>query len=210
MEKDKQLVESLETPFGKFEIFNDGTFIDFHESLQWVRAPWGMRFEKQAFTGEPIKIDWYRATKLFGIGSQLDSSSSALRGTKLLASKEDQNFQRGDCVVNFAGHTDWRLPTGFELDRIGFYNDGFPGGKTVGPEFEGFEYSEAKGSDKLRETLFPNLHELTGNHLWSANAVHDLMAWSTDFRWPLTDEPKTMLKYVLVVRKINDFAQQNL
>lgn len=67
-----------------------------------------------------------------------------------------EKYKKGKATVLFAGYTDWRLPTAYELNTLGFIN------KIDGD----YEYSYAKKSWDLRERLFPNLKKNTAYQLW--------------------------------------------
>ncbi len=93
----------------------DGTVTSESDRLMWVQAPWGMRWQGgSTFEGEPCRLSWLDATRLFGRGTAVglsDSGTIALSASQIGSTSFSAGYARGSCRVTFAGHDDWRLPT---------------------------------------------------------------------------------------------------
>ncbi|RTE53874.1 DUF1566 domain-containing protein [Arenibacter aquaticus] len=188
--------ELIEHPiFGHLVLRQDGTWIDSKNKLMWIRGAWGTDWNGRDFIGEPLALNWFDATYYFGHGA---TACSDLTGTispkDLLGSQSLEQFKKGKATVLFAGHTDWRLPTAYELNTLGFINK----------IDRDYEYSGAQKPRDLRERLFPNLMKNTGYHLWSATMSHSGRAWASDGSWPPGDARPNLKKYVVFVRSYSD------
>jgi hypothetical protein len=93
----------------------DGTVTSEQDRLTWIQGPWGTRWEGGSeFSGEPCRLSWRDATRLFGRGADVGLSESgtiALSPDQVRSTSADAGYSTGSCRVVFAGHTDWRLAT---------------------------------------------------------------------------------------------------
>lgn len=128
-EKSENKVKVLET---SFNINGDGTLTDLTNRLQWIQAPWGMVWNGDTFKGTPISIDWRKATSLFGKGTKVKgwkqdgTDMGVLKPDLMDASEKHNGYEKGSCIIEFAGHNDWRLPTCVEFHKTMFFsNDPF-------------------------------------------------------------------------------------
>lgn len=184
--------ELIEHPnFGHLVLRQDGTWIDSKNKLMWIRGAWGTDWNGREFIGGPIAINWYDAIHYFGQGTTACSDITGTISSKdLLGSQSLEQYIKGKATVLFSDYTDWRLPTAYELNTLGFINK----------NDRDYEYSGAEKSRELRERLFPNLKNNTGYHLWSATMAHSGRAWASDGSWPPGDAKPNLKKYVVFVR----------
>lgn len=104
----------------RWTVNGDGTVSDRKYGLTWIQGAWGTTWNGNTFIGSPEPISWKVATRLFGKG--VFAYSSRQNGPYGPEEWEDSHvrngYHRGKCTVNFAGHTDWRLPTAFEAATL--------------------------------------------------------------------------------------------
>lgn len=86
----------------------DGTATDPDNRLMWIRAPWGMTWDGKTFSGDPIPISWFEATRMFGKGLSYINGSSVdidcnLNPDERAATAKEFGYHRGCCTVDFAG-----------------------------------------------------------------------------------------------------------
>ena len=192
--KDGQSIEHIDSPVGKYSINGDGTVSDLRNKLMWIQAPWGMTWDGEKFLGEPIKVDWWNATSLFGKGVTLGYPVGTLSEEHLERSKFENGYTKGKCTTSFTGYSNWRLPTAFEINTLGFTD---PSGN-----IKGHERSRSEAANSLRERLFPCLGRITGNYwLWCAHEQGGGMAWAVDGSWAPGDYNAKNRYFVLFVRK---------
>jgi hypothetical protein len=106
----------------------DGTATCEQDRLMWIQAPWGMRWEGgSSFSGAPCPVSWVQAKELFGCGARVGLSKDdtiGLSAEQIRSTGFDFGYKRGTCRVNFAGYSNWRLPTLAEwYTVIGFDNE---------------------------------------------------------------------------------------
>jgi len=176
----------LSSPFGAYSQNGDGTVTHIPSGLCWIRVPWGMVWDGESFTGEPILLSWDEATKLFGRGKTVMSTSSALHGDLLKDSAFENGYKYGSCHVDFAGFTDWRLPTALELDTFAAYEQN--------------SYGDWMWRGKKNLPLILSLYPEWGAkscHLWTATSNGLGISWGFDGRFPVGD-CQTHQKYGVV------------
>lgn len=182
----------IDTPFGTFICFNNGTFIDVTNNLMWIRAYWGMKFDGKHFNCQPVKISWSRATRLFGYGGIVSKPA----GLRMEDIKETDNnvYKRGLCSVHFAEHLDWRLPTANEILTLSFCESDR---NKREDKFDGYRYFDDKKSQELRNKLFPDCVPMYS--VWSANE-NGGYGWLLDGHDNLGDYKKDDQYFILLVR----------
>lgn len=147
----------VNAPNGEWTINGDGTVTDHSNNLMWVQAPWGMQWDHGVFTGEALRIDWVNASRLFG--EDTGASSGYL------------DYKKGSCIVKFAGHDAWRLPTAKEWDSINF--NGSPDRSIqmqLFPYFKGGAFWTATPIEKKNYILFKSIIAKKG---WFGSATND-------------------------------------
>jgi len=181
--------------FGTWVTKSDGTVTDRNNRLMWIRAPWGTTWDGTHFVGEPIKMSWYDATHLFGKGSYIKGTGASLKPKQIENTANTKKYTKGTCTASFAGHSNWRLPSAFELNTLGFY--------TSEKVSEAYSRSSLEAPTLLREQLFPGLGKASENYfLWSADEAGSACAWAADGSWPLGDFRYKAKFFVLLVRSI--------
>lgn len=211
------------TPFGHYIDNRNGTVSHEETGRMWIRAPWGMVWDGTRFTGEPIKLKWEEATRLFGCGAVVDyrvGSTMAFFGReKRAASAYPNDYRLGKCRANFAGHWDWRLPTGDDFQLMSASarphrsgdGDHDPADHQL-TEDEVYEWGWlSTANHRLITRLFPEFYELK-IFLWSANEVGNAVAWAYDGTFPVGDHKIKTPMGVMFVRqgRANDYADTKI
>lgn len=187
----------IETPLGTYICYHDGTFSDMTNKLMWIQAPWGMTFNGKKFKGEPIKLNWYDAAKLFGYGGMIPHPYGGLNKEDIKAYGRKE-YKRGSCTVEFSGYNDWRLPTAEELLTLCF---GVSIEHRNKSKYEGYHNQFDTKSKELKDKLFPDLFNRSVVS-WCANDLGGDLAWYLDANGSasLGDYKKDVEKPVLFVR----------
>ena len=189
----KPTPKTVETSVWRFTDNGNGTVTDLTHKLMWIQAPWGTTWDGEKFLGEPVRITWRDATELFGASVPLAGCGASLGEQDLAQSNYRNGYRKGQCAVLFAGETDWRLPTAFELNTLGFCQPDDPA--------PGFERSWSPAARSLRERLFPDLVDSKGEFwIWCANNKSYSTAWAVDNSWPPGDFEMNSKLRVLFVR----------
>lgn len=136
-----------------WKINADGTATNTDIGFMWVRAPWGMQWDGHSFSGTPTKVPWKQASEMFGRGGWFDSGMASMNEEQLTASQYPNEYEHGNVTVEFAGYSDWRLPTGAESTALV---------KSFHPDKDWED----------REKIFTP--EFTRNRLWTCNGRHKL------------------------------------
>ncbi len=211
----------MPAPFNEWTFNDDGTASDDHNKLMWIRAPWGMEWNGNSFTGEPVKLSWLDATRLHGQSKYVESTNMEWAHPSeedINASRIENGYSWGTSIIRFAGYADWRLPTiyewrtmqyGFylnEMSRTGEYctqtsehlTTGF---KAIFPTINSIEYDRFwpatckrmdTGASKLLGNVFKKV--LGGDS-------SGCLAWSASF-YKFIDEDAKLEKHILLVRNI--------
>ena len=99
----------------RWTVNGDGTVTSETDRLMWAQAPWGTQWDgERAFSGDGLLLSWSEATELFGIGAPVgvaENGTIALSASQLRSTSFQNEYKRGSCRVQFAGYSDWRLPT---------------------------------------------------------------------------------------------------
>ncbi len=159
------------------------------------------------FTGQPVKMDWHDATKLFGRGPDAPTISSVLKGENQEAAKREHGYTPGQATVRFAGYDDWTLPTADELDLLGAYrqNNRESGQRSVYDDWSA--ESTATGSVQARLKIFPWFNDRPTPMIWSATGQSIPYAWAAGDKWPVGDFEKSRLAAtVFFVRHVAPIA----
>ncbi len=191
--KSEEIIESpIDTPFGAFICYSNGTFLDVTNNLMWIQAFWGMKYDGKCFKCQPVNLDWFEATHQFGCGGII-SKPAALR-MEDIKGKDNNKYKHGRCSVDFAGHIDWRLPTAKELLTLSFCEtDDYRGSS----KYEGYRHFGDEKSEALRKKLFPDCPYIYA--VWSANE-NGAYGWCLDGHDNLGDYKKNEDKPILLVR----------
>ena len=202
----------IATPFGHYVDNDNGTISHQESGLMWIRAPWGMVWANDQFHGEPICLTWKDATDLFGkgahVGYEVGATHAAFGYEKKAASEFSHGYNSGRCIVDFAGHYDWRLPTGSEIDTMTPYHfkDSFYSGPIEhGPGLTSQEESDWcwDGSKRISAMarLYPEFSSKR-TRLWTATGLDRTLAWAFDGKFPVGDHLTKTEMGVMFVRKI--------
>jgi hypothetical protein len=173
---------------GEWVINGNGTITNRTHRLMWIQAPWGMKYDGSIFSGTPEHINWTIATKLFGKGNfaYADREQSSYKATDWSLCSFSSGYTRGICSVEFAGYTDWRLPTAPECCMANFEN---------------------KHDLPLRELLWPCYRD---SAFWTANGwkeypsifLQHSMVWKAWFGRPINDANASEAYPVYLVRQV--------
>jgi len=190
------------TPFGHYIDNRDGTVSHEETGLMWIRAPWGMVWNGESFTGEPIKLKWEEATRLFGRGAavnyQVGTTKAFFDRKKRVASAFRNGYRLGKCRIDFASHQDWRLPTADDYQLMSISarphrmgdGDHDPAVHELNDD-EVLEWSWlGRANSRVIARLFPEFYTLTSRRevfLWSATELGDALAWAYDGTFPVGD-----------------------
>ncbi len=186
----------IETPVGTFIRHRDGTYSDLTNNLMWIQAPWGTKWNGNKFTGEPIKLDWNSAIELFGYGGMQTKATNLKKEDIDAHAHGSQKYKRGSCMVTFAGHSDWRLPTSKEILTLSLYD------KEEHFQDSGYHYFSDSKTKELRKQLFPDFHDFPDfPNLWCAND-NGRYGWQSGGGDSLGDEQKNTKRTVVFVRSL--------
>lgn len=206
--------KTLDTSFGKFTLNGNGTITDHKNRLMWIQAPWGMVWNGAFFSGKPISINWFDAVKLFGKGAPVyispeenrEIGDGALPPELMNRSSLQSHYTKGSCTVNFAGFTDWRLPTSED-----YYNT--INNSTENNRNEKWVVDKEIWGNLDPNSVFYNVHFWNG-FFWTANerkynswlekiGLDHKVAWkAAPGRKFVTDDRKELEYFILFVRNI--------
>jgi len=159
------------TPRGTFVNNQDGTVTHTDSGLVFMGGPWGTSYKNGGFSGEPILLTWKDAVRFFGRGSTVSISLGCLTGQNLERSSKRHGYTSGCVRVNFAGHSNWRLPTAIELDLLAMCEE--------------YNYS-AEPARQSRKAMFPYYADTDISELWSATGGGGVDWYLPDW-WPIGD-----------------------
>jgi len=161
----------------KWSINGDRTVTDHTHGHMWTQAPWGMLWNGRSFDGEPLKISWANAVYLFGKGNfagclhdgHLVESRGRMTKEDFEYSDKKKGYTKGKCKVEYAGFSDWRLPTAAEWLTIQFFSESnYP--LCLPSESDEFKYYDFRR--EVTDNLFPYAiekeHSGYGKSYWSA------------------------------------------
>lgn len=182
--------EDVETPFGIFRNNQDGTFTDVQRKLMWMSAPVGMVWDGSTWRGEPIEMTWRVATRKFGrwvacYSWNRDKLGEILQASAPLSCRRN-GFTPGHTKFDFAGHSDWSLPT---LDELTTF--------TFNPIYTSFMYKPTTRTD-------PELLDNQSRRLILAKLFYPLMSpqdylspfWSTWASNPCGWQPRSLISKI--------------
>ncbi len=209
----EMVAKRFKTPRGYYLDNDDGTISHVESSLMWMRAPWGMVWNGAGFEGEPIKLNWAEACRLFGqgaaVGYNVGSSMAYMGLEKLAASAFENGYDKGRCTVHAAGYKDWRLPTAAELNKMtphirDYRRDSVEYEEIMSQltdeDFSNWRYS-GKANKAIRARLYPEFMQ-NPTHLWTATGLGGGLAWAYDGSFPPGDHKTRSEMGVIFVRRI--------
>jgi len=204
------VAKRITTPFGDYVDNDDGTVSHSASGLMWLRAPWGMVWTGQGFSGEPILMRWGDAVDLFGcgeaVGYNIGGTFAYMGHEKRAASAFENGYKKGKCIIDAAGYKDWRLPTAGELSRFAPFLHKHAGEDTYLetrlPADEESDWWWKIGASKAHfERLYPELFG-TGVRLWTATGLGGGLAWAYDGSMPAGDHKTGGAMGVMFVRRL--------
>jgi hypothetical protein len=192
---------TIETPFGHYTAHADGTVGHRESGLSIVRAPWGMVWDGTRFHGEPIRLPWGEAVRLFGRGVEVPysvgDSMDRFDAAKQHASAVRHGYRNGICRVDFAGFEDWRLPTAVELSIL-LVTTATGDEPAPGDAARGWTWGAEHNARVVRE-LYPEF-SAAPPALWTATGLGDALAWGFDGTLPPGDLKTRIPMGVMLVR----------
>lgn len=206
----EMIAKRIQTPFGAYTDNDDGTVSDHQNRLMFIRAPWGMVWNGDRFVGEPIALNWGEAVRQFGrgvdVGYKVGGTMAQMGEEKRNAAAFKNGYESGRCQIEFAGFTDWRLPTADEFDRMSPYchrfESGVSGADTALTPDEQSDWGwRGPFSRAVFERLYPEfsaMHE----HAWTATGLGGGLAWAFDGGLPVGDFKVQETRPVIFVRNI--------
>jgi hypothetical protein len=200
--------ERVVTPVGTYIDNGDGTITHAETGLRIIRAPWGMTWNGAGFQGEPIKLTWDEATRLFGRGAavpyEVGGTMARFGKGKREASVFRHGYDRGRCVVDFAGCHDWRLATAEELQRMSASLDPMDesgGAEGLATRDERYAWAwRGESSWPIVQRLYPEFAARLP-HLWSATGLGSGLAWAFDGSFPVGDHEASDPRGLMFVRQ---------
>jgi hypothetical protein len=107
--------------YASWIIVGNGTVIDTQNHLMWIQGPWGTVYDGSRFVGTPLLFRWHEAADEFGRGLAVcrkDGNWGTLNEENFIESSFEHGYQIGYRKVQFAGFSDWRLPTALEFRTL--------------------------------------------------------------------------------------------
>lgn len=206
----EMIAKRIHTPIGDYVDNDDGTVTDETGGLMWLRAPWGMVWTGNGFLGNPIRLRWGDAVRLFGqgtnVGYKVGGTLAYMGHEKRAAAAFEYGYKEGKCLIRAGSYNDWRLPTAQELDRLSPYLHSTYGdqGRTGDglSQLEQFDWHwHGKAARAAFQRLYPELFSLKA-HLWTATGVGSGLAWAFDGGLPVGDFKVSDERSVVFVRKL--------
>ena len=186
--------------FGKWHIKTNGTVTDTKHYLCWIRAPWGTKWNGNAFEGKPIAVNWRDASSLFGEGIYREYYKNTKEVDCLDIDINSHNYKKGNCEVAFANNSNWRLPTSLELETLHNKNAIEVNNRN--------EYSNALLA--LKTELFPGFKVNSKNYnVWSADQAGSNCAWISNELYCQSDEKIDSKFHILFVRTVSAIEIEN-
>ncbi|MAM89843.1 MAG: hypothetical protein CMI15_00010 [Opitutaceae bacterium] len=206
----EMVAKRIRTPLGNYIDNDDGTVTDETGGLMWQRAPWGMVWTGNGFVGDPIKLRWGDAVRLFGqgvdVGYRVGATMAYMGHEKRAASAFEHGYKEGKCLIRAGSYNDWRLPTAQELDRFSPYlhsnysDQGRTGDGLSQDEQYDWRWHGPAGRAAFQR-LYPELFSLKA-HLWTATGLGSGLAWAYDGNLPVGDFKVSDERPVIFVRKL--------